>query len=73
LAKRACELTNYRVTICIGTLSAAYAEAGNFVEAVKTSEQACLMAEKAEEQDTLQRNKFLLELFRKHLPYRESP
>lgn len=40
LAERACELTRGRVVNCIGTLAAAYAEAGDFSEAVATAERA---------------------------------
>jgi tetratricopeptide (TPR) repeat protein len=34
-AKRACELTNWKTPFCVGTLAAAYAEVGNFEEAIR--------------------------------------
>ena len=40
LAKRACELTGYRNPKVLNTLAAAYAETGNFTEAVKVAEKA---------------------------------
>ena len=40
LAERACELTHYGEPLFIGTLAAAYAEAGRFPEAVTTAEKA---------------------------------
>ena len=40
LAERACELTHYREPEFVGTLAAAYAEAGDFPEAVTTAENA---------------------------------
>lgn len=46
LAKRACELTNYSDDKMLTTLAAAYAEVGNFTEAVKAAQKAidlCLL------------------------------
>ena len=40
LAEHACELTHYREPLFLGTLAAAYAEAGRFPEAVTTLEKA---------------------------------
>jgi len=40
LAKRACELTNYRNPETLNTLAAAYAEVGRFTEAVKVAQKA---------------------------------
>lgn len=73
LAKRACELTSYRATVCVGTLSAAYAEAGDFDAAIKTSELACSMAEKSGDQNILQKNRQLLDSFQNRMPYYELP
>jgi tetratricopeptide (TPR) repeat protein len=72
LAQRACELTHLKKTIYIGTLGAAYAEAGNFDEAIATAQRACDLAAKNGENDLLQRNKRLLELYRKHEPARSE-
>ena len=38
LAERACDLTHYQTPAFLGTLAAAYAEAGRFDDAVKTEE-----------------------------------
>jgi hypothetical protein len=40
LAKRACELTGDREGMCLDTLAAAHAEAGDFVAAVAAQEKA---------------------------------
>jgi len=47
LAERACELTHYDEPLFIGTLAAAYAEAGRFSEAVTTAEKAEQLATSA--------------------------
>ena len=71
-AERACELTQYGVTIMVGTLAAAYAEAGRFHEAVATAEKACALATAANNQRLLEKNRQLLELYRGGKPYREA-
>jgi protein O-mannosyl-transferase len=70
-AERACELTHYRETIMVGTLAAAYAEAGRFDEAVATAQKACALATASGQTELLQRNQELLELYRARQPYRE--
>ncbi|HEY5041456.1 MAG TPA: tetratricopeptide repeat protein, partial [Verrucomicrobiae bacterium] len=71
-AERACQLTDYRETIVVGTLGAAYAEAGRFDDAIATAQKACDLAEKSGEKDLLQKNQELLELYRQHQPCREA-
>jgi tetratricopeptide (TPR) repeat protein len=71
-AVRACELTHYGVTPLVGTLAAAYAEAGRFDDAIATAEKACALATAAGEQDWLEKNQKLLALYRAHQPYREA-
>jgi tetratricopeptide (TPR) repeat protein len=66
LAQRACELTQFRKTIFIGTLAAAYAEAKKFDDAIATAQRACDLAAKNGEMNLLQRNQELLELYRAH-------
>jgi tetratricopeptide (TPR) repeat protein len=73
LAERACELTHYQKTIYLGTLAAAYAEAGRFDDAIAMAQKACAMASESGEQDLLKRNQELLALYRAHKPYRETP
>jgi Flp pilus assembly protein TadD len=41
LAEHGCELTNFRMPVLLGTLAAAYAEAGRFTEAISAAERAC--------------------------------
>ncbi|MGD1087654.1 MAG: hypothetical protein ABR955_02880 [Verrucomicrobiota bacterium] len=72
LAERACELTDHQVPMCIGTLAAAYAEAGRFDDAIATAQKACALAKKLGKQGLLQKNQELLELYHAHKPYRES-
>jgi tetratricopeptide (TPR) repeat protein len=71
LAEHACELTDYHKTIYIGTLAAAYAEAGRFDDAISTAQKACDLAEKSGQKDLLQRNQELLQFYRAHKPYHE--
>jgi tetratricopeptide (TPR) repeat protein len=70
-AERACALTHYRETLMVGTLAAAYAEAGRFDDAIATAEKAIALAEKNHEPELLQKNRELLELYRAHKPYHE--
>lgn len=71
LAKRACELTQEREPIFIGTLAAAYAEAGQFAEAVAAAERARDLAQEAGLTEVARRNEELLDLYRSGKPYRE--
>jgi hypothetical protein len=57
----------------MGTLAAAYAEAGRFDEAMATAQKACALAEKSGDQELLKRNQELLELYRARQPYHEIP
>jgi tetratricopeptide (TPR) repeat protein len=72
LAERACRLTDWKQPLLLGTLAAAYAEAGRFVDAGKTAEQALNLASAAGDKETARRNEDLLELYRKGKPYREN-
>jgi tetratricopeptide (TPR) repeat protein len=71
-AGRACELTHYGVTLLVGTLAAAYAEAGRYDDAIATAQKACALATAAGEQDLLEKNQELLALYRAHQPYHEA-
>jgi tetratricopeptide (TPR) repeat protein len=72
LAKHACELTDYQRPMFIGTLAAAYAEAGRFDDAIVAAQKACALAEELGAQGVLEKNQDLLELYRAHKPYHES-
>jgi len=72
LAERLCRLTESRDPQSIGTLAAAYAEAGRFADAVKSAAQAAELAEKLGQPDRAAKNRELLELYRKGKPYHEA-
>ena len=71
-AERACELTQYSRTPMVGTLAAAYAEAGRFPDAIATAEKACALAVLYDDQALLKKNQQLLELYRAGKAYRET-
>ena len=71
LASRACQLTRNERAVFVGTLAAAYAEAGRFAEAIATAEKAAELASKAGDDALLQRNRELLEFYRAQKPYHE--
>jgi Tfp pilus assembly protein PilF len=72
LAERACRLTGLRETLFVGTLAAAYAEAGDFKNAVGTAEKARDLAKARGQPELARRNEELLELYRAGKPYREA-
>jgi tetratricopeptide (TPR) repeat protein len=71
LAERACRLTHNDTTIYMGTLAAAYAEAGRFDDAVATAQKAVDCARLRNEPQLAERNQQLLELFRARKAYHE--
>jgi tetratricopeptide (TPR) repeat protein len=73
LAERACKLTEYKQPVMVGTLAAAYAEAGRFAEAVTTAEKAKTLAEQANQMELAARNRTLLQLYRSGQPARDTP
>jgi hypothetical protein len=72
LAERACALTNRKKTIYIGTLAAAYAEAGLFMKARETAEEAIHLGVAAGEKDLAAANEKLLHLYQSGQAYREG-
>jgi len=72
-ARHACELTNYNKTVLMGTLAAAYAEAGEFADAMTTARKACDNASAQGETDLLKSNQELMTLYQNHQPYHEAP
>jgi tetratricopeptide (TPR) repeat protein len=68
-ARTACELSNWKNANCIGTLAAAYAETGNFAEAIKWQKQ-CIEGTSSETE--LNRARNCLRLYREQKPYREK-
>ena len=71
LAERACELTHNAQPWFVGTLAAAYAEAGRFPEAVATAEKAEQLAVNAGQAAVAAKTGQLLELYRAGKPYHE--
>ena len=72
LAQHACELTQFRKTIFLGTLAAAQAETGKFDDAIATAQRACDLAAKSGETNLLQKNQELLERYRAHKTARKE-
>jgi tetratricopeptide (TPR) repeat protein len=73
LAERACALAAHKQPLFIGTLAAAYAEAGRFSEAVQAAQQAAELAQAAGDTHLAATNQKLLELYRRGRPYRDEP
>lgn len=70
LARRACELTYYRMPIPMATLAAAYAEEGRFGDAISMAQDASTLAGQLGQTNVMNRNQQLLELYRSYKPYR---
>ena len=68
-AKEACELSDWKNPDWLDTLSAAYAEAGQFEEAIKTQNLAIEQANETQKPDLESR----LALYREQKPYRDAP
>jgi Flp pilus assembly protein TadD len=72
LGERAVALSGGKNPLLIGTLAAAYAEAGRFAEAVVTGEKARALAHAAGNRDLVEKNEKLLELYRLGRSYHET-
>lgn len=72
LARRACEVTHHREPVFVGTLAAAYAEAGQFEQAIEMGRQACELARSLGQTNILGRNEDLLKLYQSHRPCRDK-
>jgi len=69
-AKKACEISEWKIWYHVGTLAASYAEVGNFDEAIKWQRKALEMSDKDPKQ-TLDGEKERLSLYEHKQPYRE--
>jgi protein O-mannosyl-transferase len=72
LAERACQLTEWKAPFLMGTLAAAYAQAGRFANAVAMAERAQARAQADKLDEVAKRNGELLELYRAGKPYHEK-
>jgi tetratricopeptide (TPR) repeat protein len=70
-AERACRLTQFKETLPVGTLAAAYAEAGRFQEAIATAQKAIELASAAGNSQFAAVNQQLLRLYRAGRAYHE--
>jgi Flp pilus assembly protein TadD len=70
-ASAACKLTQGQNPLMLGTLAAAYAEAGDFDQAVATAQQAHDLAVAQGKTDLATKNSDLLVLYKAHKPCRE--
>jgi len=70
-AVAACKLTHDQDPLMLGTLAAAYAENGNYDQAIATAQQAHDLAAAQGKTDLAARNLKLLEIYRSHQPYHE--
>jgi len=71
LAERACEISGYQVPGSLDTLSAAYAAAGRFSDAVTTAEKALDLARAAKQQQLEKDIQKRLDLYKAGQPYYE--
>jgi len=71
-AKKACYQTDYKHAPTLDTLAAAYAESGEWDQAMKWQQEAVALAEKSSPDD-VKGMKERLELYKEKKPYREEP
>jgi tetratricopeptide (TPR) repeat protein len=71
LAERACKATGWKQPVIIGTLGAAYAEAGQFDKAIQMAEKARDLARQEQLEQIAAKNEELLKLYKEGKPYRE--
>ncbi len=73
LAEQACDLSQRREAFALGTLAAAYAEAGRFPDAISTAEKAIELANPNQQNTIVEKNRQALECYRAGKPWREPP
>jgi tetratricopeptide (TPR) repeat protein len=72
LAERACRQSEFKEALLLGTLAAAYAEAGRFDDAVATAQKARELALTNGQKDVADANERLLELYKSRQPYHQE-
>ena len=72
-AEQACQLTESKEPLLVGTLAAAYAEAGRFPEAIQLASRALEFANNKGDKTLADVLRSRLKLYQANLPYHESP
>ena len=72
LAKRACETTEYKNPRFLDTLAAAYAETGQFEEAIQTAQEAIEKALAKKQKSLAEEIKKRLKMYQSRQLYREA-
>jgi hypothetical protein len=73
LARKACELTDYRNVAAMDVLAAAYAEAGHFDQALATARRAAQLAAASGDTAFADRITVRARLYQARRPYRPAP
>jgi tetratricopeptide (TPR) repeat protein len=73
LAEHACDLTERRIPALLDTLATAYAEAGDFPQAISAAEEALNRARASGDNDAVKLSESILASLRDNLPYRQEP
>ncbi len=73
LAERACDVTQRKIPALLDTLAAAYAEAGDFPQAISAAEEALNRARASGDNDAVRLSESILASLRENLPYRQEP
>jgi len=73
LAEQACRLTSYKEATPLGTLAAAYAEAGRFADAATAAQKAIALAMATGNAQFASINQQLLKLYQAGKPYHMPP
>lgn len=72
MAEHACQLTHYQDPNVVGTLAAAYAEAGRFDDAITNGLKACALAASLGNTNVNEQNRDFLLLYQAHKPLRDT-
>ena len=72
-AERACKLTNKQSAVHLGTLAAAYAEAGRYPEAVRAAEMSIQIANVQGQRQIVAMNQQFLQFYRAGKPWHQAP
>jgi Flp pilus assembly protein TadD len=73
LAEQACILTKRSNPLLLATLASAYAETGNFSEAISTIQESISKARSSNDKDTIALDEKLLGSFQSNQPIRQDP